>query len=261
MENSQRNTNVFASCWLPVNMQRNIIAQRRIRSVAHLFLFACVSVLVVGIAVASAQETVAPKPVQNHLEPSKDIFMIIEVRPGETNDQAEARTKREIRANAGIVKADHIAEAGKKVEPMKAAIVANPAARTTIVAKNPSKLIADRQAKAKVVCEKANVPLDPCVNDLVAMNWKETTFRPVPLVGDGGRSHGYFQIQLKLHGVTKECANDFTCAAAWTLDHLTGKGYPKYRTAAITAHNGSGPMAEAYAESVKKYAATLAIVK
>lgn len=190
-----------------------------------------------GYLVAHPERVRVIEPAQaaetNHLEPSPDKLLIIEVREGETNDQAEARTRREI-----------------KEAQQAAAEAAELAARTP-------KTIAERKARAAIACGKAGLAASPCVNDLVAMNWAETRFKPMPQVGDAGLSHGYFQIQLAMHGVTKKCANDFDCAADWTVEHLKGNGYPEMRTYAISKHNGSGPAAQEYAAKVKAYAKTL----
>lgn len=96
-----------------------------------------------------------------------------------------------------------------------------------------------------------------CADDLIAMAIAESGVQ-ANVVGDNGLSHGYFQIQTKLHGVSKECTADFHCSADWTLSNLVKNGYPKYRTIAIRRHNGWGEQSKRYAANVKEIADSLA---
>lgn len=93
---------------------------------------------------------------------------------------------------------------------------------------------------------------DYCWKDLMAICQVEGCRSEA--IGDQGRSYGYFQIQIKLHKITKECAQDISCSAQWTLQHLEKNKYPLYRTHAIQRHNGSGKQAQLYASKVKQIA-------
>ena len=95
-----------------------------------------------------------------------------------------------------------------------------------------------------------------CVKDLLAMAYVETQEDPYNcnLVGDQGRSYGCLMIQIKMHNVSKSAAKDFTFASQWALNRMMEYGYPTYRIAAIRAHNGSGAMADRYAQKVKRIA-------
>lgn len=96
-----------------------------------------------------------------------------------------------------------------------------------------------------------------CADDLIAMAIAESGVQ-ASAVGDNGLSHGYFQIQIALHNVKKECATDFRCSADWTLSNLVKNGYPKYRTIAIRRHNGWGEASKRYAANVKEISENLA---
>lgn len=95
-----------------------------------------------------------------------------------------------------------------------------------------------------------NLFLTTCYQDLLAIAYAESRF-DCSVVGDQGRSHGCFQIQTKLHGVSVENATDYAWAAEWTLDRMVRDyQYPRFRTLAIERHNGAGLGAEMYAKSV-----------
>lgn len=104
--------------------------------------------------------------------------------------------------------------------------------------------IADR------ICKEAGVTEDlPCWQDLKAMRIKES-YDGKAMVGDGGRSRGWYHIQTKMHNVTVECALDFECSTEWTVKNLITHNYMANRFYAISKHNGGGKMAQAYAKNV-----------
>jgi len=89
-----------------------------------------------------------------------------------------------------------------------------------------------------------------CAKDLYAMAYHESRFN-CDVVGDQGRSYGCFQIQVKMHKVSKDFARDFEKAANWSLERMIGNGYAKgLRTYAVKRHNGMGVMADRYAAKV-----------
>lgn len=103
--------------------------------------------------------------------------------------------------------------------------------------------IADR------ICNEAGITDLPCWQDLKAMRIKES-YDGKAMVGDGGRSRGWYHIQTKMHNVTVECALDFECSTEWTVKNLIAHNYTANRFYAISKHNGGGKMAQAYAKSV-----------
>ena len=88
---------------------------------------------------------------------------------------------------------------------------------------------------------------------LQAMAWVESRYNP-KAVGDNGRSRGCFQIQTKLHKITVKQAEDVRFASQWTVNYLIKNGYRKDPRKAIRKHNGSGKMAERYADKVLRKA-------
>ena len=133
-----------------------------------------------------------------------------------------------------------------------------------VKAERESYLIArksDREEIERVAKEKcAEKGLDDyCVKDLLAMAWTESRFN-CKAVGDGGKSHGCFQIHLGYHKhITVAQAQDIEFAVSWTLNRLEAKGYPVYRSTAIQLHNGTpGTKAtNAYLQSVNNYVNSL----
>ena len=106
-----------------------------------------------------------------------------------------------------------------------------------------------RQEILSALCAEKGFEVEACWKNLEAMIIKESTGNPMA-VGDQGRSYGYYQIQVKLHKVTIACARDLVCSTLWTLDNLERNGYEENQWYAIKRHNGSGPMAERYANHV-----------
>jgi len=107
----------------------------------------------------------------------------------------------------------------------------------------------DKISISKKVCIDKGFTTDTCWKMLYSMHMKETTGN-CKAIGDQGRSYGCFQIQYRLHNVTKQCAYDYTCSAQWTLNHLVQNGYPQSVTYAIKRHNGDGIKADRYAADV-----------
>jgi len=94
-----------------------------------------------------------------------------------------------------------------------------------------------------------------CINDLMGMAWTESRF-DCNANGDGGASHGCFQIHLGYHKhITQEQARDTDFAVKWTLDRMINYKYPEYRSNAVMRHNGTPgiPATLAYLNSVNNY--------
>ncbi len=69
-------------------------------------------------------------------------------------------------------------------------------------------------------------------------------------IGDHGMARGWFQINRYYNpDVSVQCAEDLSCSAKWTLDHLVKKGYPQSVKWAIWCHNGCG-ISKTYVTSV-----------
>ena len=92
---------------------------------------------------------------------------------------------------------------------------------------------------------------------LLAMAWVESKFNPKPKPGDNGRSFGLFQIRIKLHGITKQQAEDAEFAALWACEYLKERGYLENARRGIRRYNGGGKkgsrgykMAQAYLKKV-----------
>jgi len=102
---------------------------------------------------------------------------------------------------------------------------------------------------AENICNEAGIRDLPCWQDLKAMREKES-FDGKKMTGDGGKSRGWYHIQIKMHEVSDECALDFKCSTEWTVKNLIANGYKTNRVYAISRHNGSGKAAETYARNV-----------
>lgn len=102
---------------------------------------------------------------------------------------------------------------------------------------------------AEKICLEAGIQDLPCWQDLKAMREKES-FDGKKMTGDGGKSRGWYHIQIKMHKISEECALDFKCSTEWTVKNLIANGYKTNRFYAISRHNGSGKMAQNYARSV-----------
>jgi len=100
--------------------------------------------------------------------------------------------------------------------------------------------------------------------DLLAIADVESNFRPGG-TGDKKdgrfRSWGMFQIQTKLHSVSKKHALDYRWAAGWACWYLILRGYRKDRRRGIRRYNGGGKrgsrgwrMSWAYLAKVEKAA-------
>ena len=208
-------------------MRRN--HKRRFYVLLGLWLF-MLGLIIGSVAFRPAQASVEAPVVQNHLPMAAKKTVWIEVKGDETREEAV------IRQNRTTPVIDKVSKTQKVVH-------------SPVPAKTSSELL----PVASKVCEKVGLPTDPCARDLVAMAWKESRFN-VNAVGDNNRSFSWFQIQTKLHKVTLDCAKDFMCAAEWTAKHLIKHGYGDgMRSYALSRHNGAGPAARKYAESVKAY--------
>lgn len=89
----------------------------------------------------------------------------------------------------------------------------------------------------KRVCREEGVLDADCPRVLYGMAMRESSFG-TNMVGDGGRSLGWFQI-LDIHTkVTKACKYDLECSARFSLRRMIEHGFNTDRDYAIMAHNG-----------------------
>ena len=111
---------------------------------------------------------------------------------------------------------------------------------------------------AKVKCDEKGLG-DYCVKDLIAMAWTESRFN-CKAVGDGGKSHGCFQLHLGYHKhITVAQAQDIEFAVSWTLNRLIAYNYPTMRSTSVMRHNGTPntKATKAYLETVNNYVNSL----
>lgn len=103
-----------------------------------------------------------------------------------------------------------------------------------------------------------------CAQHLLGMLWKESN-NIANAIGDRGKARGYFQIWVKLHKISVECAEDLECSANWTISYLERNQYAKYPMYAIQCHNGcnieNGYAASAVRHGKRLWERPLAIVK
>jgi hypothetical protein len=103
-----------------------------------------------------------------------------------------------------------------------------------------------------------------CAQHLLGMLWKESN-NIANAVGDRGKARGYFQIWVKLHNISVDCAEDLECSANWTLTYMERNSYPRYVAYAIQCHNGcnidNGYAASAMRHGKRLWDSPLAIVK
>lgn len=114
-----------------------------------------------------------------------------------------------------------------------------------------------KEEKLKAVCDAQGIYNEDCPKILKAMSMQESGFGKW-MVGDQGRSHGYFHI-LNIHkDVTLECASSLTCSATWTLKRMVRNGYKQDKWKGVASHNSYTPsVGAAYAKAVKKQLAKL----
>jgi hypothetical protein len=95
---------------------------------------------------------------------------------------------------------------------------------------------------------------EKCPKVLAAMARQESTFGKY-MIGDGGHSVGWFQINNRWHKVSRDCAMDLVCSADYTLDYLLENGYLKNWKIAVMAHNGTPgiPATQKYLAKVTGY--------
>jgi hypothetical protein len=94
-----------------------------------------------------------------------------------------------------------------------------------------------------------------CIKDLIALAYAESRFN-CQKIGDGGMSFGCYQIHLGYHpNISKEQARDLNFAINWTLNRMVSKGYPKYRSVSLMAHNGTpnSPKTLSYLSLINAY--------
>ena len=120
----------------------------------------------------------------------------------------------------------------------------------------------DRQKIERVAKEKcAEKGLgDFCWKDLLGIAYTETRAFNCKAVGDGGASHGCFQIHRGYHQhITVEQAQSIDFSVNWTLNRLIANGYPEYRSVSIMKHNGTPhtTRTKAYLETVNSYVDSL----
>jgi hypothetical protein len=85
------------------------------------------------------------------------------------------------------------------------------------------------------VCKSKGYGQD-CAKTLLGMLWNESSNRST-VIGDNGKARGYFQIHVKLHNISTDCAEDLACSANWSLKYLESHGYPNYLSYAVQCHN------------------------
>lgn len=135
-------------------------------------------------------------------------------------------------------------------EKKKAIIVALTEAKLVVMDEGRATATGEDNDKvAEQICKDAGITDLPCWQDLKVMREKES-YGGKAMVGDGGKSRGWYHIQTKMHKVSVECALDFKCSTEWTVKNLINNGYKTNRTYAISRHNGSGQAARAYARNV-----------
>jgi hypothetical protein len=94
-----------------------------------------------------------------------------------------------------------------------------------------------------------------CTKDMLAIAFAESRFN-CQKIGDKGMSFGCYQIHLGYHpNISKEQARDLNFAINWTLNRMVSKGYPKYRSVSLMAHNGTpnSPKTLAYLNLINSY--------
>lgn len=101
------------------------------------------------------------------------------------------------------------------------------------------------------VCRDKGFDDADCPKILAAMAQHESLFGK-QMVGDGGRSHGFFHI-MDYHKVPVTCSENLKCSATWTLNRMIAKGFASNRDNAIRLHNGSlnNPVTAKYLAIVK----------
>ncbi|TSC56766.1 MAG: hypothetical protein G01um101418_167 [Parcubacteria group bacterium Gr01-1014_18] len=138
-------------------------------------------------------------------------------------------------------------------EPISLSISVDAGTPAPNIEKTP---LSSRQIVLRDTCMEFGYDEDACWKNLEAMIIKESQGK-ARAVGDGGRSHGFYQIQLRMHGVSKVCSQDLQCSSRWTLANLERNGYKENPFYAIKRHNGDGPMATRYANHVLKMASAI----
>lgn len=110
--------------------------------------------------------------------------------------------------------------------------------------------------KLSSVCEGLKVTDPDCPKILKAMATQESYFGKV-MVGDGGKSHGWFHIQTELHKISKACANDLVCSSTWTLKRMIRNGFlTANKWTAVGSHNSFTPkFNQLYVQAVKRHLA------
>lgn len=106
----------------------------------------------------------------------------------------------------------------------------------------------------KRVCRDEGFYDADCPRILYGMAKRESQFGTL-MVGDGGRSIGWFHI-LDIHkNVTKACKMDLECSARFSLGRMIEYGFEQDRDRGIMAHNGTPgiPATVTYLNWVKTY--------
>ena len=113
------------------------------------------------------------------------------------------------------------------------------------------------EEKLEAVCQSKGINDNDCPRILKAMAMQESGFGKW-MVGDSGKSHGFFHI-LNIHkDVSLKCALDISCSASWTLSRMIRNGYMQDKWKGVASHNSYTPsVGAAYAKAVKKQLAKL----
>lgn len=104
------------------------------------------------------------------------------------------------------------------------------------------------------VCRDEGFVGDFCPSTLFGMAMTESRFGKA-MVGDSGRSEGYFHI-LDIHKLTDDCKYDLECSASFSLRRMVRYGFKTNPDQAIRAHNGSpsNPLTLTYLLKVQNFA-------
>lgn len=103
------------------------------------------------------------------------------------------------------------------------------------------------------VCRQNGIEGMDCPGTLYAMAYQESRLGQA-MIGDGGRSIGWFQIHRGFHpSVGDTCSMDLECSANWTLNRLISQGFLIDPDTAIMLHNGTPntPKTLSYLASIK----------
>jgi len=165
---------------------------------------------------------------------------VMEIRPAGGREAATSAAGSTIREN-------------RKVEPAGAKAVGSafpiPPQRFKDAAAKGCSKVADNRLDLYGAYASRNEFASKCYRAVLAMAFRESSFNE-KAIGDCGLSVGAWQIQTKMHGVSVEDAENVEYMSERVADFLAVNGFPLYWHRAVSRWNGSGPMAEKYADAV-----------